>query len=147
MKWLIGLCASACVVACAIDPGNAVSERSADEVTEANPTSELAPALEVSATDSPEWIREVARLASAAACHGTTTCTGGTPYADAFIVECGSPECTKNNCGIGGPPNRVSKVQPEESVQAFFVPGKPEPCYQYHPVRARPLNTCCFIDQ
>jgi len=150
MKWLISLCASACVVGCAVDPSNLVSERGADEVTdertEANPNSELAPALEVRPTDSPERIREVARLASAAACHGTHVCTVGTPIADAFTVECGSPVCSTTGCGVGGPQNRVRKVQPAESVQTFWVAGNPEPCFEYHPARARDLNTCCFID-
>ena len=147
MKWLISLCASACVVGCAIDPDNPVSERGVDEVTAANPASELAPALEVSATDSPERILEVARLASAAACHGTTTCPGGTPLADAVIVECGLPECTDEGCAPGGKKNRFLRVQPQESIREFLMPTNPDStCFEYHPVHSRLLNTCCFID-
>jgi len=142
MKFLIWLCASVCIAACAAE---APVDVSGDEHAAA---SELVstPSVLINAvpTDSPERIQSVAAAISAAACHGTTTCAGPV-IGPVFTVDCGPQLCGTTGCGKPGVgPLRAHKVQPREQYQAYDVGGTV--CLAYHPTTSGLLSTCCLVD-
>src|SRR5262249_41645345 len=141
---MIWLCASLCVAACAAETPYDASGRSS--LDESETTSELGAAVVVNAraSDSFERIQAAAVAASAAACHGTTSCAGGTLIRGTFTVDCGSPVCGLTGCGKLGTSNKVFKEQPREQYQAFAMPSGLV-CLAYHPYIPQLLTTCCLI--
>jgi hypothetical protein len=145
---MIWLCASACLAACAAETSYDSSGRSSLDDNTAETTSELgAPVLvDARASDGLDRIHSTAVAASAAACHGTTSCPGGTLISGTFTVDCGSPVCGLTGCGKSSlGVLKVFKEQPREQYQAFAMPNGTV-CLAYHPTIPGLLTTCCLVD-
>lgn len=147
MRLTIWLCASVCLAACAAEPSGEVGRSSVDD-SEAEATSELGSpvVLNLRASESLDRVHSEAIAASAAACHGTTSCAGGVLISGPFTVDCGSPVCGLTGCGkpdIG--PLRVHKEQPREQYNAYAMPNGLV-CLAYHRTIPGLLSTCCIVD-
>jgi hypothetical protein len=146
MRAMTWLCASAFVAACAAEVPRNGSSGSAVDDSESEATSELGLAVMVNArtSDSLERIHAEAVAASAAACHGTTSCPGGVLISGTFTVDCGSPVCGTTGCGKTGGTLKVFKEQPREQYQAFAMPDG-SVCLAYHRTISGLLTTCCLV--
>jgi len=148
MKLAIWFSVIGCMAACATDNGGNAPERGSSDYQEGALTSELtAPVIvNVRVTESPERILQAATAASAAACHGTTTCDGTVLPGGFITVACGAPVCGLDGCGKSGPDLlSVHKVQLQERYQAFATPAGTV-CLQYQPTISILLQTCCAVD-
>ena len=145
MRAMTWLCASAFVAACAAEVPRDVSSSAADD-SESEATSELGLAvmIDARASDSLERIHAEAVAASAAACHGTTSCPGGLPISDTFTIDCGSPVCGITGCGKVGTSIKVHKEQPREQYVAYAMPDG-SVCLAFHRTISTLLSTCCLV--
>lgn len=146
MRAMTWLCASAFVAACAAEVPRDVSSSTAVDDSESEATSELGLAVTINAraSDSLERIHAEAVVASAAACHGTTSCPGGLPISDTFTIDCGSPVCGTTGCGKSGTSLKVFKEQPREQYVAYAMPDG-SVCLAFHRTISQLLTTCCLI--
>jgi len=150
MKSTSWLFACAFIAACAPEGSRQVIEANAAGDPEATIASELgAPVIldvNAQAPGGLDRIQQLAQAASADACHGKTTCTGGSPIGPFFTIDCGEPLCgTEATCGKFV--KWMHLLQPQEQYQGFAMPdGKS--CLAYRPAGTRDLgcnrNLCPF---
>jgi hypothetical protein len=153
MKRLLWMCACACLAACVTeDPGELLEEETGlEEVSGLEPLAsgdfDIAAASDVGETSdfSPEGVASVwPEATTAAACHGTTTCTG-TPGATWTTVFCGASTCTNQGCSPGCQPSdpdceiRIARKQPREQYRKWTRSDGSE-CREYRPYI--PYMTC-----
>ena len=145
MRSMIWLCVMAGIGACMTEPARPAPEIGDLDGEQAVLASSPSVLISARASDGPEQIHQAAVVASAAACHGTTTCAG-VPIGGVFTVDCGPTVCGTTGCGKPdiGPP-RVHRVQPREQYQAFAVDGGTV-CLAYHPTIGGLLSSCCILD-
>ena len=130
MKLMIGfLYACMCMMACVAPDADLT------------PVADTPVLLDVRATDGPERIHAAAQSASLSACHGYTTCSGGTLLNLSYItVNCGEPYCSTTSCAVS--PRAKVKKQPRERYRSYAMPDNTV-CLAYEPATHTEIPFTC----